>query len=89
MNTKTTKVYVQAACPTGWARAEKFSDAIREMMRHSRGFVEPEMRLGKFLKMIDEQQVGLTLLEETPDGKFKEVGILGDDFNTAKLIQEA
>ena len=89
MNTKTTKVYVQAACPAGWARAEKFSDAIREMMRYSRGFIDPCMTLSEFLKMIDEQQVGLTLLEETPDGKFKEVGILGDDFNTAKLIQEA
>lgn len=83
---KTTPITIYASNLTGWARAERLTDAIRAMIRHSKGGEDGKltlrMSLGDFLDLIDEQEVKIFLLDTEA---VNEVGTLGDNYNTAKL----
>jgi hypothetical protein len=83
---KTTPITIHANSQTGWANAERLTDAIRAMIRHSKGGADKrltlKMPLGEFLDLIDEQEVRIHLLDAEA---VNEVGTLGDNYNTAKL----
>ena len=88
---KIKKVLVTASCAAGWGVAGKFSDAVREMARRSRGFVDPdEMTLSEFLAMVDDQRISLMLADPGEDGEDnstrRDFACLGDNFNDAKFI---
>ncbi len=86
---KTKRMYVYASCAAGWARSNSLASAIREMVRYSRGYIDPKkMTLAEFLEAVDDQRITLHLYEEMPDGKFRDAGCLGDNYNTAKLFEE-
>ena len=86
---KTKRMYVMASCAAGWGRGVSLASAIREMVRYSRGYVNPKrMTLSRFLEAVDNQQITLHLYEEMPDGKFRDAGCLGDNYNTTKLFEE-
>ena len=82
---KTIATSILAQSIGGWARGDKITDAIKGMIHYSRGIVKENMTLGKFLDMIDNQEINLSIEVKEGD-KYKEIGSLGDNFNCAKLI---
>lgn len=87
------KVWVKASCAAGWSMGVKFSDAVRGMVRHSRGYVDPEnMSLSEFLEQVDDQRISLMLVEQKVDEegrpKYPDFGCLGDNFNEAKVFSD-
>ena len=88
---KTKKIWIHAKCAAGWARREKFADAVRAMARYSRGYVDLDtMTVSEFLDRVSDQRIQLMLFEkaEEKDGEpiLTAFGDLGDDFNDAKII---
>lgn len=94
---KVTNISVKAQCAAGWARESKFTDAVRAMIRHSRGCIDrsheidpDRMTLSEFLDAIDDQRISFTLFAPSgEDGKpSREIGCLGDRYNEAKIWEE-
>ena len=83
---KTTPITIYARSQTGWATDARLTDAIRAMIRHSKGGADKKltlkMPLGDFLDLIDEQEVRINLLDTKA---VNELGTMGDNYNTAKL----
>ena len=82
---------VSAECAAGWGRGDTLPEALRLMIQHSRGFIDPKKTtLEKFIEMIDDQSVTIKLWLPDPDeeGKLLVAGHLGDGYNHAKIGQE-
>ncbi len=87
---ETTNIYIHAACAAGWARKNKFTDAVREMCRFARSTINPDkMTLSEFLKAVDDQKINLWLVADTGENPERPVcrdfATLGDDYNDAKI----
>ncbi len=92
---KLTRILIKAQCAAGWARESKFTDAVRAMIKHSRGCldrdhdIDPDkMTLTEFLDAIDDQRITFSLQTGGQGQFFREIGCLGDSYNMAKIWKE-